>query len=94
MELDEHSQDKSILALRYQVYDACEDAVAALLAAPRMMSERELVAEVDKLVAIACERLKDRSEYAYALSSETFLRDVVLTLFDDCFLSFDGDNGV
>jgi len=90
MELQAHAQDKSVLALRYQVYDACEAAVADLAQKQATLTEEELQNEVERLVDVAIARIEGRPEYAYKFKNEAFLKSVVLSLFDSCFLSLDG----
>lgn len=90
-ELDAHVQDKTVLALRYQIYDACEDALLALAADAGALSETQLSVELDKLVAAAVKRVEQRApEYDYRYRNEPFIRSIILTLFDSCFLSLDG----
>jgi len=90
MELQAHAQDKSVLALRYQVYDVCESAVAGLAEKQASMTQDELENEVERLIRVAIERIKGRPEYAYKFRNEPFLKSIVLSLFDSCFLSLDG----
>jgi len=90
-ELEEHGQDKNVLAMRYQIYDACEDALAALVSKAATLTESELIAELEKLVQVALARVSQRApEYGYIFKSEPFVRGVILTLFDSCFLALDG----
>ena len=84
-------QDKNVLAMKYQIYDACEGAIKALVAQASRLTETELDAELETLTAVAVRRVAERAQdYSYEYRSETFVRGVVLSLFDSCFLAFDG----
>lgn len=91
LELEAHGQDKRVLALRYQIYDACEDVLLALAVKARTLTEEQLSQELERLVQVAVARVNQRApEYAYDFKNEPFIRSIVLTLFDSCFLSLDG----
>ncbi|WP_404364372.1 hypothetical protein ACIHQR_29980 [Corallococcus coralloides] len=90
LELDAHAQDKNILALRYQIFDVCEGALSALVARTTMLTEAQLETELNNLTSLAVERVAERAkEYGYSHRTETFVRGLVLELFDSCFLAFD-----
>lgn len=92
-EIEEHGQDKSVLALRYQIYDACEEALLDLAAKAGTLSEKQLDSELEKLVHVALARVNCRApEYDYRFRNETFVRNIILTLFDSCYLSLDLTN--
>jgi hypothetical protein len=89
-ELEAHSQDKNVLAMRYQIYDACEDTVRTLAARPHSLTQAELEQQITHLVRVAMERVAQRSQdYGYRFQSESFVRGIVLSLFDGCFLSLE-----
>jgi hypothetical protein len=89
-ELDDHAQDKNVVAMRFQVYDVCENAVAALIDQARTFTEEQLDRELEVLTRLAVARVQQRSvEYGYTYMSESFVRGLVLELFDSCFLAFD-----
>jgi hypothetical protein len=91
VELDEHEQDKNVLAMKYQVYDVCDAALNSLVKRASKLSETELEAELEALTALAVKRVAERSQdYSYEYRSESFVRGIVLSLFDSCFLAFDG----
>jgi len=89
-EMEEHSQDKNVIAMRYQIFDVCEEAVSALVVKASLLTEAELDTELKKLSALALDRVRQRAtEYGYSHKTETFVDGVVLELFDSCFLAFD-----
>ncbi|MES1178240.1 MAG: hypothetical protein ABUL62_28215 [Myxococcales bacterium] len=89
-ELEQHSQDKNVIAMRFQIYDVCEEAVAALAGQASALTEAQLDAEIKKLTALALQRVQQRAnEYGYSYKTEAFVQGVVLELFDSCFLAFD-----
>lgn len=89
-ELETHSQDKNVRAMRFQIYDVCEDALSALARAAPKLTEQQLNIEIDHLTLLAIERVAERSsEYSYSHRSDAFIRGIVLELFDSCFLAFD-----
>lgn len=89
-ELDEHVQDKNILALRYQIFDVCEGALSALAARTTTLTEAQLATELDNLTSLAVARVAERAkEYGYSHKTETFVRGLVLGLIDSCFLALD-----
>jgi hypothetical protein len=89
-ELEEHAQDKNVIAMRFQIYDVCEEAVSALAAQASVLTEAELDVELKKLSTLALERVRQRAtEYGYSYKTEAFVHGVVLELFDSCFLAFD-----
>jgi hypothetical protein len=90
-EREQHAQDKNVIAMRYHIYDVCEEAVSALAAKSAVLTEADLDAELTKLTTMALERVQQRAnEYGYSYRTESFVRGVVLDLFDSCFLAFDG----
>ena len=89
-ELDEHAQDKNVLAMRFQIYDVCEAALSSLAAKVGTLTEAQLEQELETLTRLALERVQQRAaEYGYTYRTEAFVRGVVLELFDSCFLAFD-----
>jgi hypothetical protein len=90
LELEEHAQDKNVIAMRFQIYDVCEEAVATLAARASVLTEVQLDVELKKLSTLALERVRHRAaEYGYSHKTEAFVHGVVLELFDSCFLAFD-----
>lgn len=90
VELEAHSQDKNVLAMRYQIYDACEDAVRALATRSQSLTEPELEQQLEDLVRVAMQRVSQRAQdYGYHFQSESFVRGIILSLFDGCFLSLE-----
>lgn len=91
LEFDSHSQDKNVLAMRYQIYDVCEKRLGALVSDQfAVTTANQLDALVDDLVAAAEERVADRSrDYAYRVTNAPFIRNIVYSLFQECYLSFD-----
>lgn len=90
VELEEHSQDKNVVAMRFQIYDVCEEAISQLTAKASGMTEGELESELARLTQAALVRVNQRAnEYGYAHKTEAFIRGLVLELFDSCFLSLD-----
>ncbi len=89
-ELQALGQDKSLLALQWQVYDACADALDALAANSSTLTEAELESRLEALFRVAIRRVEQRcTTYGYSAANEPFVRNLVLTLFDSCFLALD-----
>ena len=90
VELEAHQQDKNVVAMRYQIYDECEAALASLAAKAGSLTEAQLDAEIASLTARALARVEKRAtEYGYKHKTDEFVRGLVLELFDSCFLAFD-----
>lgn len=88
LEFDAHSQDKNVLAMRYQIYDVCESELARILSATTLTSESDLVALTDSLVTTALQRVEARArDYAYKVTNPAFVRNIVYSLFQECYLS-------
>jgi hypothetical protein len=91
LEFDALSQDKNVLAMRYQIYDVCDQQLGELLTARFIVTSAEhLDSIVDGLVAAAEERVATRAkDYAYRVTNAPFIRNIVYNLFQECYLSFD-----
>ena len=89
-EKEEHEQDKNVIAMRYHIYDECEQLLASAMAQARTLTEAQLESEIEKLTERAIERVSERAkEYGYAYKTNSFVRGLILELFDSCFLAFD-----
>jgi hypothetical protein len=85
--------DKQILALKYQIYDVCDERLTALTRqrAEGGLSSAQLAEAMDDLVALAVQRFNDcERQYSYRLKATSSIQAIVYELFDSCFLSFDG----
>lgn len=90
--LQAHGQDKNVVAMRYHIFDACEEELDRLAVEALSMSESELSARLQSLVDIAVSRVEEQArEYGYTHKTRAFIEGIVLELFDSCFLAFDGD---
>jgi hypothetical protein len=92
LEQRELSDDKQVLALKYQVFDACEERMAALqgsTATPNLDAS-QLYSVLDDLIGTAKARFADCSrQYNYTLKSAASIESMVYELLESCFLSFE-----
>lgn len=89
-EQKELEQDKRLRALKYQVYDRCLDELEAHIPIVPL-SEEELEKRFRDLFYMAVKRVEQRAaDYHYPLTNSSSISDLVLELFDSCFLSLDG----
>lgn len=89
-EKEAHEQDKNVVAMRYHIYDECEQALASLVACAPTLTEAQLESEIENLTRRAIRRVTERAkEYGYGYKTDSFVHGLVLELFDSCFLSFD-----
>ena len=80
--------DRSVLALKYHIYDACEEMVDPLKGGVRTQSELEQ--QMSQLLETAVSATSEvQKQYAYRLKSTQSIEGIVYELFDSCYLSFD-----
>lgn len=83
--------DKQVLALKYQIYDACEQRLSELSRAEGIADEARLQNILSELLKTAEQRFGQCSvQYHYRLVSPSSVQAMVYELFDSCYLSFDG----
>lgn len=83
--------DKQVLALKYQLYDACEEKLEELRASSAPIDDARLDEIMKEVVASAATRFEQCSkQYHYKVTSTPSLEAMVYELFDSCYLSFDG----
>lgn len=80
--------ERDYVSLRRRLIDVCEEALQKI----DCHVEPSVVDEIlDNLSSRSFERLKDLSlSYRYSIKDSETTKGAVLTLFDDCFLAFDG----
>lgn len=89
LELEAHLQDKNVLAMRYQIYDACADVLDDMTERAATLTAAELKQTIEELTQRAMQRVMERAaEYGYSHKTESFVRGLLLELFDSCFLAF------
>ncbi|MHA7102532.1 hypothetical protein [Roseivirga pacifica] len=91
IEQNNRSHDKSLLSLKYRVFEKCEDLIHAYLKSPSSIFDEESInALISELNAEARKEIKDFEEhYNYNLSNKTTVDGLIMELFDSCYLSFD-----
>ncbi|MCK4821753.1 hypothetical protein KA005_38660, partial [bacterium] len=92
-EQNSFKHDKSILSMRYRVFESCYDRLVKFIESNKELSPDKLEECVEELVNCAKNHIDILSEdYSYALGSPPAIRGMIFELIDSCFLSFD-DNG-
>lgn len=82
--------DKQVLALKFQIYDACEEALSSLQLTNGVVDESQFDTVLQKLLESAAERFTHCSQqYHYKMVSLPSVQAMVYELFDSCYLSFD-----
>jgi hypothetical protein len=83
--------DKGLLALKYHVYETCIELLDQHLTEADELSEEEVRQRISRLTQAAVTRLQSKSaDYKYPFSNSPSIEDLVLELFDSCFLAFNG----
>lgn len=83
--------DKQVLALKYRLYDACEQRLAELRTDKPTLTSVELDAVVDDVLATAVKQFNIYSkQYQYKIVTEPSIRAMALEMIDSCYLGFDG----
>lgn len=83
--------DKQVLALKYQLYDACEEELAQIRAKGETVDDARLEEIMNDVVNSATARFTECSkQYHYKIVSIPTVEAMVYELFDSCYLSFDG----
>lgn len=95
IEQQERPDDKSMLAMKYRIYDECDELLGRLRA--KGSQSTLTVAELDALVSSLFDASKTRlqdcgKDYSYTLKNETALRNIIWGLIDSCYLHFDARN--
>jgi len=89
-EQQQTGHSKPLLSLKYQIYDECEEKLSKLRQTSTSLTEQQLEQVLSELYESAKQRIKSRSaDYSYPFTNEQAIRDMVLELFDSCYLSFD-----
>ena len=80
--------ERDYVSLRRRLIDVCEGELQQI---DRHVEPAVVDAILDNLSSLSFERLKDLSKsYRYSIKDSETTKGAVLTLFDDCFLAFDG----
>ncbi len=88
-EQDSLKHDKSILSLRYRVFESCHEKLISIVQNGNIGQEK-LQRCVENLVLCAYTHIKTLSEdYKYPLINQSTIRGIILELVDSCFLSFE-----
>ena len=89
-EQDSLKHDKSIMSLRYRVFEKCYEKLLTIVQKRNNIGQEQIEQCVEELVTIAFEHIEKLSQdYKYALRSQPAIRGIILELVDSCFLSFD-----
>jgi hypothetical protein len=83
--------DKNFQSFRYRIYNACQTELIQIieLSENRTFSEAELVEIVDRLFRKAESTINDLEKvFNYSYTSNTIIENVIVELFDSCFLAF------
>lgn len=85
------SYDTSVRAVRYHIYDACEDYLARTPERDSSFDPDELDELIEDLCSAATARVAECAKsFSYRLNNEHSIRAFVLELLDSCFLALDG----
>ncbi|MFP2903964.1 hypothetical protein ACLESD_02590 [Pyxidicoccus sp. 3LFB2] len=83
--------DKGLLALKYHIYETCIELLDQHLAETDELSEEEVKQRLSSLTQAAVHQLQSKSaDYKYPLSNSPSIENLILELFDSCFLAFNG----
>lgn len=82
---------KEYVSLRYKIFEIGEEFIEkSKLNLEKKYSEEELEEIVEEIVDIAEKKITDwKKTYKISINDRDSLKGIVLSLFDDCFLSFD-----
>lgn len=85
------SSDKTILSIKYRVYEHCQSLLIDLLASRKdKLTDKEIDEILSSLnqEAKKCIQLLSK-EYKYSVMNDKLIDGLILELFDSCFLAFD-----
>lgn len=84
--------DKQVLALKYHVFDACEQQLSESVGDQKTVDRSTLATLMNELLTTARSRVAECSQqYAYRIKSEPSIEALVYELIDSCYLTFNGD---
>ncbi|QDE94808.1 hypothetical protein BHS05_02390 [Myxococcus xanthus] len=87
----ELEHDKGLLALKYNIYETCIDILEQHLTETDELSETDAKQRITLLVQAAVSNIQSKSaDYKYPLSNSSSIENLILELFDSCFLAFNG----
>lgn len=92
VEQEEFSDNRSVLALKFQIFEACDEKLAELIPVKpsKPLSQCELNDVIQSLTEVAESRYDDcTSQYHYPIKSKSSIKSLVFELFQGCFLNFD-----
>lgn len=98
IEQNELRHDRSILSLKYRIYDKCHIELINMIkkADNKNLTSSNIEDWVSLLTDCALEHINDlkKDHYNYPLQSKDAIKGIILELVDSCFLSFDYGDGV
>ncbi|MBP1317119.1 hypothetical protein [Herbaspirillum sp. 1130] len=87
--IEQANSDKSFLALKYRVLEACENYLCDLAIADSI-SDKEFEKIVDELRDLADTNLLElKKDYKYSVSNKITIANIIMDLMDSCFISLD-----
>ncbi|MBI1890440.1 MAG: hypothetical protein HYS18_07335 [Burkholderiales bacterium] len=87
--IEQEGGNKSFLALKYRIYEACEEYFTqGQYQEPN--SSQNLDAIIQQLEQVVCQSISHlQSNYTYTVSNRETIRGVIMDLVDSCFISFE-----
>lgn len=87
--VEQQNSDKSFLALKYRILDACEQYLYQIAIA-ETLTKQEFDNVIEDLTIAAMGTLDElKKDYTYTLSNKVTIMSIVLDLMDSCFISLD-----
>lgn len=84
------STDKSLKATLYRIYDHVEDSIEEKRDDLLSMTLEEITNIIEQLTNTTYEMINSvQGDYSYSVNSRESIKDLILHLFDSCYLAFD-----
>lgn len=90
-ELNKHS-DRQISSLKYRVFEACQEELINFCEnnSNKELDIQEIIRLIEEFTDISYSAIEERSkDYKYPLNNKESFKKIILTLINDCYLSFD-----
>lgn len=90
IERQTHEDNKDFLAMRYRVYSRCRKELNIVLENSSDLPESDIKDIIAKLKEVGYQEAKDFEQYyKYPVVTSTFISNIIIELFDSCYLAFD-----
>ncbi|MHC8400272.1 hypothetical protein ACYZTX_12530 [Pseudomonas sp. MDT1-17] len=87
---EETESNRSFKSLKYRVFEACDEFYSCHAPITSPIEFKDIKPIVDSIKEIALENVQNlKRDYTYSASNSITIEQIILNLYDECFVSFD-----